>query len=40
VTNFDDKEFRAAAEEAGARAYVLKEELIKLREICIAGGSQ
>jgi CheY-like chemotaxis protein len=35
VTNFDDKEFRAAAKEAGARIYVLKEELIKLREVCL-----
>jgi DNA-binding NarL/FixJ family response regulator len=35
VTNFDDKEYRAAAKEAGARVYILKEDLIKLREICV-----
>jgi two-component system, NarL family, response regulator DegU len=35
VTNFDDKEYRSAAKEAGARAYILKEELTKLREVCI-----
>ena len=35
VTNFDDKEYRAAAKEAGATAYILKEDLIKLREICV-----
>jgi CheY-like chemotaxis protein len=36
VTNFDDKEFRAAAKQAGAQVYILKEELIRLRDICIA----
>jgi CheY-like chemotaxis protein len=40
VTNFDDKEFRLAANESGACAYVLKEELIKLRGICLGGRSQ
>jgi DNA-binding NarL/FixJ family response regulator len=36
VTNFDDKEYRAAAKEAGAKVYILKDELTKLREICVA----
>ncbi len=35
VTDYSDKEFRSAAEEAGAIAYVLKEDLIKLRELCV-----
>jgi DNA-binding NarL/FixJ family response regulator len=35
VTNFNDKEYRAAAMQAGARTYILKEELVKLREVCI-----
>jgi two-component system response regulator DegU len=35
VTNFDDEEFRDAADEVGARAYILKEDLIQLRDICI-----
>jgi DNA-binding NarL/FixJ family response regulator len=39
VTNFDDKEYRAAAKEAGARAYILKEELIKLRDVCTTDRS-
>ena len=39
VTNFDDKEYRTAAKEAGAQAYILKEELIKLREMCIPDES-
>jgi two-component system response regulator DegU len=34
VTNFDDKEYRIAAKEAGALMYILKEELIKLRDLC------
>jgi len=37
VTDYSDKEFRAAAEEAGAIGYVLKEDLVKLRELCIIG---
>jgi two-component system, chemotaxis family, chemotaxis protein CheY len=37
VTNFDDKEFREAAEKAGARAFVLKEDLSQLREVCLKG---
>jgi two-component system, NarL family, response regulator DegU len=40
VTNFDDKEYRAAAKEAGALAYILKEELTKLREVCVLDESQ
>ena len=36
VTNFDDAEFRKAAKEAGACTYVLKEEMMKLKEICTA----
>jgi two-component system, chemotaxis family, chemotaxis protein CheY len=35
VTNFDDKEYRAAAAEAGAQAYVLKEDLTRLRDVCL-----
>jgi CheY-like chemotaxis protein len=35
VTDYDDKEFRATAKQVGAKAYILKEELIKLREVCI-----
>jgi DNA-binding NarL/FixJ family response regulator len=35
VTNFNDKEYRTAALQAGARTYILKEELVKLREVCI-----
>jgi DNA-binding NarL/FixJ family response regulator len=35
VTNFDDREFREAAEKAGARAYVLKEDLSQLKEVCL-----
>ncbi len=38
VTNFDDKEFRAEAEKAGARSYVLKEDLIRLRQVCNIDG--
>jgi CheY-like chemotaxis protein len=34
ITDYDDKEFRAAAKRIGAAAYIVKEELIKLREIC------
>ena len=34
VTDYDDKEFRAAAKQSGARAYILKEDLTKLRVIC------
>lgn len=33
VTNHDDANLRSAAREAGASAYVLKEELFKLRAI-------
>jgi len=34
VTDYDDKEFRSTAEQIGAKGYILKEELIKLRDIC------
>lgn len=34
VTDYDDKEFRITAKKVGAIAYVLKEDLKKLREIC------
>lgn len=40
VTDYGDKEFKAAAEEAGAIAYVLKENLVKLRELCINSKEQ
>ena len=40
VTNFDDKEYRTAAKDAGARAYILKEDLTKLREVCVIDESQ
>jgi CheY-like chemotaxis protein len=33
VTDYDDAELRAAACEAGARAYVLKEDLLALRRV-------
>jgi len=35
VSSYGDNELRAAAERAGAVAYVLKEELVKLRELCL-----
>lgn len=35
VTEYGDKEFRAAADAAGAIAYILKEDLGKLRELCV-----
>jgi DNA-binding NarL/FixJ family response regulator len=37
VTDYDDKDFRNIANKIGAKAYVLKEDLMKLREICING---
>jgi two-component system, NarL family, response regulator DegU len=40
VTNFDDKEYRAAAKEAGAKAYILKEEMTKLRDLCALDESK
>lgn len=33
VTDYDDARLRQAAQQAGARAYILKEDLFKLREI-------
>jgi len=35
VTDYGNKEFRTAAANAGAVDYVLKENLIKLRKLCI-----
>jgi two-component system response regulator DegU len=35
VTNYDDNEFRKAAKEAGAIAYVSKEHLTDLRKLCL-----
>lgn len=35
VTAYDDPELRTAAKLAGATSYVLKEELTKLREVCV-----
>lgn len=37
VTAYDDPELRTAAKLAGATSYVLKEELTKLREVCVDG---
>ena len=34
VTNYNDKQYRALALQIGAKAYVLKEDLIELRDIC------
>jgi hypothetical protein len=34
LTHFDDPEFRAAAAQAGACAFVLKEDLTTLKEVC------
>lgn len=39
VTNFDDAEYREAAVRAGARAFVVKEELDKLRQVCLSSVS-
>ncbi len=36
VTDYDDRELREEARRAGAVAYVQKENLIKLRDICLA----
>ena len=35
VTNFDDPEYREAAVHAGARAFILKEDLSRLKEVCL-----
>jgi CheY-like chemotaxis protein len=35
VTDHNDEEFRTAAREAGAIAYILKEDMMKLRDICL-----
>lgn len=36
VTNFDDDEMREAAQAAGARGYVLKENLLEVRQQVLA----
>lgn len=42
VTNYDDRDLRQAAIEAGARGYVLKDNLLEVRQIlqqsCYIGG--
>ncbi len=38
VTDYDDMALRAAAAEAGACAYVLKEDLLRLRQLLIQEG--
>lgn len=35
LTNYDDKEFREAARQAGAQEYLLKENLTHLRSLCL-----
>jgi two-component system, NarL family, response regulator DegU len=35
VTDYNDAEFRAAAKHAGAMNYILKEEMTKLKDICV-----
>lgn len=39
VTNYDDRDFRKAAREAGACAYVVKENLFELKQILTSFGS-
>ena len=39
VTQYNDAELRAAATEAGARGYVLKENLLDLRRLLAAPGA-
>lgn len=34
VTNYEDKQYRDLAKQLGAKDYVLKEDLVRLREIC------
>jgi CheY-like chemotaxis protein len=36
VTDYDDRELREAAREAGAEGYVIKEDLLKLRQVLAA----
>lgn len=38
VTNYDDADLREAARSAGAREYVVKEDLIEIRRILNAGN--
>ncbi|MDQ3649662.1 MAG: response regulator transcription factor [Acidobacteriota bacterium] len=38
VTDYDDADLRTAAAEAGACGYVLKEDLLKLRQLLIREG--
>ncbi len=38
VTDYDDAELRTAAAEAGACGYVLKEDLLRLRQLLIREG--
>jgi two-component system response regulator DegU len=39
VTNYDDEELREAAQRAGAREYVLKDQLLDVRRVLIAANS-
>ena len=38
VTDYDDGELRRAACEAGAEAYVIKEDLLRLRQVLVAAA--
>ena len=40
VTDYGDNEFKDAAEKAGAVAFILKEDLVKLRELCLNNKSK
>jgi DNA-binding NarL/FixJ family response regulator len=40
VTNFEDPEYREAAIKAGARAYVLKEDLSQLRDVLLPSTTE
>jgi DNA-binding NarL/FixJ family response regulator len=39
VTDYDDKELRDTARRVGAKGYILKEELLKVRELCIGSNA-